>query len=65
MAAKIVVSNVIKVHCFSNTRKLINIAHKTIDIHIITNTLPVTFKVRDVNAVETNERCPQANIRLG
>lgn len=64
VAAIIVIADMREIHRFRNPRHLVDIAQETVQVEIVADTALIAFKVGDIHRVETNQRCPQADIRF-
>ena len=65
MAAVVVGTDVVKIDRFRDARHLIDIAQEPIEIEIVADAMLIALKVGHIDRIETDKRCPQADVRLG
>ena len=64
VAAEIVGANMVEVDRVGNTRHLVDVAQKTMQVQVVADAVLVALKVGDIDRIEANQRGPQANVRF-
>ena len=65
MAAEVMITDVIEIDCFGNSRHLVDIAQEAIQIQVIADAVLITLEVGHIHWIKTDQRGPQANIGFG
>ena len=65
VAAIIVVTDMGKIHGFTNARHLVDIAQEAVKVRIIADPVAIAFEMRNVHRVKSHQRGPQAKIGFG
>ena len=65
MTAEIVGANMVKIDRLRNTRHLIDVAQKTVQVQIIADAMLVALEVGDIHRIEADQRRPQADVCFG
>ena len=64
MAAEVMITDVIEIDCFGNSRHLVDITQEAIQIKVIADAVLITLEVGHIHWIKTDQRGPQVNSGL-